>query len=195
MSNQTVVPATPIHRLPTPSAPLSAAATPLESTIPFDTEQIRHDMKLCSDYVWDVDKLRPHQYKIGELLFNPNKSNAIIAVYPTRSGKSHAICVIGAMQRGIIMIFIPLLTLSADVMAKFASCKCLPESWIRLSISSRRAVRQQQDVVSGGVTALNRSQALYHFIEFLLLSPQHLCKDVSTRTAFIHCSWFLVWYS
>eukprot|EP00956_Cyclotella_meneghiniana_P042472 scaffold248481_cov53-Cyclotella_meneghiniana.AAC.5 len=92
MSNQTAVPATPVHRPPTPSAPPSAsapAATPVESNIPFDVEQTRRDMKLCSDCVWEVEERRPHQYKIGELLFNPNKPNSIIAVYPTGSGKSH----------------------------------------------------------------------------------------------------------
>ena len=107
MSNRhPILPATPIHRPPTPSAPPSATAataaaptTPLESKVPFDTEQRKHGMKLCSDCVWDVEELSDHQYIIGEVLFDPNRPDKIIiAVYPTGSAKSHAVRVIGAMQ-------------------------------------------------------------------------------------------------
>eukprot|EP00956_Cyclotella_meneghiniana_P040745 scaffold203811_cov40-Cyclotella_meneghiniana.AAC.1 len=118
MSNLNTAPSTPLNRPPTTTAPPSAAASavpaavaaPLASAVPFDAEQIKHDMKLCSDCVWGVQELRDHQYKIGEVLFDPTRPDAIIAVFPTGSGKSHAVRVIGAMQRGIHLIFIPLLT-------------------------------------------------------------------------------------
>ena len=40
-------------------------------------------------------------------------------IQQTSAGKTHFLWMLGVMERGIILIFIPLLTLSADVMPKF----------------------------------------------------------------------------
>ena len=191
MSNNIAVPATPAaHRPPTSSAPPSAAAVvaPTVHPVSFDSAQIKHDMKLCSDCVWDVEDLRDHQYRIGEVLFDPNRPDAIIAVYPTGSGKSHAMRVIGAMQRGIHLIFIPLLTLSADVMAKFSSASQshgsvrayhLDELYDNNKTRYQEVMKRCADLKRSTVSTV-----------FLFLSPQHLCKVVSARTTLIRCSWY-----
>eukprot|EP00956_Cyclotella_meneghiniana_P045738 scaffold382218_cov76-Cyclotella_meneghiniana.AAC.1 len=197
MSNLNTAPSTPLNHPPTTTAPPSAAASavpaaavaaPIASAVPFDAEQIKHDMKLCSDCVWDVQELRDHQYKIGEVLFDPNRPDAIIAVFPTGSGKSHAIRVIGAMQRGIHLIFIPLLTLSADVMAKFCSASQNHGS-VRAyhldELYDNNRTRYQELIQR--CADLKRST---DSTVFLFLSPQHLCKVVSARTTLIRCSWY-----
>eukprot|EP00956_Cyclotella_meneghiniana_P008997 scaffold12325_cov40-Cyclotella_meneghiniana.AAC.2 len=190
MSNNIAVPATPAaHRPPTSSAPPSAAAVvaPTVHPVSFDSAQIKHDMKLCSDCVWDVEDLRDHQYRIGEVLFDPNRPDAIIAVYPTGSGKSHAMRVIGAMQRGIHLVFIPLLTLSADVMAKFSSASQshgsvrayhLDELYDNNKTRYQEVMKRCADLKRSTVSTV-----------FLFLSPQHLCKVVSARTADLYSVW------
>jgi hypothetical protein len=35
------------------------------------------------------------------------------------AGKTHILCMLGIIEQGIVLIFIPLLTLLADVMSKF----------------------------------------------------------------------------
>ena len=144
-------------------------------------------MKMCSDCVWDVEELREHQYKIGETIFDPNRPNALIAVYPTGSGKSHVIRVVGSMMRGIHLIFIPLLTLSTDVMAKFSSASQNHGS-VRAyhldEIYDNNETKYEE--VMQRCANLKRSTVL---TVFLFLSPQHLCNVVSARTTLVRCSW------
>lgn len=59
------------------------------------------------------------QRHIIKLMLDPSSPNAVLAVYRTGHGKSHAIRMFGVLDRGVCLVFIPLLTLSADVMAKF----------------------------------------------------------------------------
>ena len=77
----------------------------------------------CSDSVWKTPQLRPMQEKIIRLMINPDQPNAVLIVYRTGIGKSHIIVrMVSVLDRGALcMIFIPLLTLSADMMAKFQS--------------------------------------------------------------------------
>ena len=43
----------------------------------------------------------------------------LAVIQPTGASKTHILRTLGVMERGIILIFIPLLTLSANVMSKF----------------------------------------------------------------------------
>ena len=141
---------------------------------------------MCSDCVWDVEELREHQYKIGETIFDPNRPNALIAVYPTGSGKSHVIRVVDSMMRGIHLILIPLLTLYTDVMAKFSSASQNHGS-VRAyhldELYDSNKTRYQE--VMQRCANLKQSTVL---TVFLFLSTQHLCKVVSVRTTLIRCS-------
>ena len=93
--------------------------TPAPYAPPVD--ELTHLMQLCSDHVWGTPELRPMQDKIVRLMIDPAQPNAVLAVYRTGLGKSHVIRMLSALDRGICMVFIPLLTLSADVMSKFQS--------------------------------------------------------------------------
>ena len=63
--------------------------------------------------------MREMQLDIAEVFLDPDRPDVVLAIYATGSGKTHLIRTVGAIERGIVLIFIPLLTLSADVMAKF----------------------------------------------------------------------------
>ena len=52
---------------------------------------------------------------------NPNKPDHIVTCLRTEYGKLHIMKVLGVYETGFTLIFIPLLTLSADVLAKFES--------------------------------------------------------------------------
>ena len=188
MSRQSTVPPTPPHLPPSNVAPPSAAAavTAAATPIPFDHERIRYDLRECSDFVWEVEELRDSQYRIAQVMFDPNLPNQIVAVYPTGSGKSHVIRVIGAMHRGICLIFIPLLTLSADVMAKFDSA-CQLYGSVR-SYHLDELIdnnKEKYDQVLQRCKELPRST---DSTVFIFLSPQHLCKCANAREIFVGCS-------
>ena len=72
----------------------------------------------CSNNVWSVPSLRPLQLQAAWVLMDPQSPDQILLVLPTSGGKTHIIRTVGAMERGVVPIFIPLLTLAADVMAK-----------------------------------------------------------------------------
>lgn len=80
---------------------------------------------MASDNVWDEPSLCPMQGKILRLLLDPNSPNAILAVYPTGSGKSHIIRTVGVIERGIVMVFIPF---------AYFVCRCDGEILIRFSV-------------------------------------------------------------
>jgi superfamily II DNA helicase RecQ len=64
--------------------------------------------------------------RLGQLeacfcLLHPHHPNSLVVVHWTGGRKSHILHTLGVIERGIILIFIPLLTLSANVMHKFES--------------------------------------------------------------------------
>jgi hypothetical protein len=77
-------------------------------------------LKACiitlSTSVWDVPEMFPTQIDAVFCLLHPMKPNVI---EQTGAGKTHILQTLGVIEWGIVLIFIPLLTLSADVMSKF----------------------------------------------------------------------------
>ena len=72
-------PATPIHHQNvTDDAPPSvvAADAPDVPRIPYDVEQIKADMKECSEFVWDVQEVRGIQSDVIAARFDLNRPNA-----------------------------------------------------------------------------------------------------------------------
>jgi hypothetical protein len=98
----------------TPSPPPSPAADG-------PTDMLDVMFSACSVAVWETEELRPMQQKIIRLMIDPSSPDAVLAVYRTGGGKSHIIRMVGVLDRDVCLIFIPLLSLSADVMAKFQS--------------------------------------------------------------------------
>jgi hypothetical protein len=62
----------------------------------------------------------PNQLDAVFCLLHPMKPNHLAVIEQTGTGKTHILRTLGVIQRGVILIFIPLLTLSADVMSKFS---------------------------------------------------------------------------
>ena len=85
----------------------------------YDASMVDDFVLKASTFVWKVPSLRTGQQKASRFLFNPATSNSIIVCQRTGAGKTHLVRTVGVCVRGIILIFIPLLTLSADVLAKF----------------------------------------------------------------------------
>jgi hypothetical protein len=69
--------------------------------------------------VWGIPTIRPTQLEACYHLLHPHRPNALVVVHRTGGGKTHILRTLGVIERGIVLIFIPLLTLSADVMHKF----------------------------------------------------------------------------
>ena len=73
----------------------------------------------ASSLVWCVPTMCPTQLKACYRLLHPHHPNYLIVVHWSGGGKTHILRTLGVIERGITIIFIPLLTLSANVMHKF----------------------------------------------------------------------------
>ncbi len=69
--------------------------------------------------VWGIQTMRPAQLEACYRLLHPHCPNSLVVVHRTGGGKTHILRTLRVIERGIILIFIPLLTLLADVMHKF----------------------------------------------------------------------------
>jgi len=93
----------------------------------FPSDQVQHiidkSCQGCSRNVWRVPDLPIRQREVLTKYIDPRTPKYMVVCLRTASGKSHIMRVIGTMERGIMLIFIPLLTLSADVLDKFVSAE------------------------------------------------------------------------
>ena len=143
-------------------------------------------LNACSEHVWREPNLRPMQSKIIKLIFDPSEPNAILAVYRTGEGKSHVIRMIGALENGVCLVFIPLLTLSADVMAKFQdACQ---------DYGSNRAFHldeiydNNRENYNEILEWCSRLTPTTTSTIFAFVSPQHLCISRRACNVFIQCA-------
>jgi superfamily II DNA helicase RecQ len=81
------------------------------------------NLKACivaaSTSVWGVPEMFPAQLDADFCLLHPMKPNHLAVIEQTGAGKTHILQTLGVIKRGIVLIFIPLLMLLADVMSKF----------------------------------------------------------------------------
>ncbi len=69
--------------------------------------------------VWGVPDMFPAQLDAVFCFLHPVKPYHLAVKEQTGAGKTHILRMLGVIERGIVLIFIPLLMLSADVMSKF----------------------------------------------------------------------------
>ncbi len=69
--------------------------------------------------VWGVREMFLAQLDAVYCLLHPMRPNHFAVIQQTGDGKTHILRMLGVIERGIALIFIPLLTLSANVMSKF----------------------------------------------------------------------------
>lgn len=73
----------------------------------------------CSELVWSVPSLRPVQVRAAVHLADASKSRYLLMVERPGGGKTHVAKLTGVIEKGITLLIVPLLTLSADSLAKF----------------------------------------------------------------------------
>jgi hypothetical protein len=77
-----------------------------------DERRLKDCKVSASTSVWGVPTMRPVQLEVCFCLLHPHCPNSLMVVHQTGGRKTNIL-------RGIILIIIPLLTLSADVMHNF----------------------------------------------------------------------------
>jgi hypothetical protein len=68
----------------------------------------------CCLCIWGVPTMHPGQLEVCFCLLHPHLPNSLVVVHWTGGGKTHILRTLGVIERRIILIFIPLLTLSAN---------------------------------------------------------------------------------
>ena len=69
--------------------------------------------------VWGIPTMHPAQLEACYCLLHPHRLNLLLVVHWAGGGKTHILHMLGVIELGIVLIFVPLLTLSTDVMHKF----------------------------------------------------------------------------
>jgi hypothetical protein len=64
-----------------------------------------------STSIWGVPEMLPAQLDAVFCLLHPMKPNHLAVIEQTGAGKTHILQMLGVIERGIVLIFIPLLTL------------------------------------------------------------------------------------
>ena len=100
-------------------AELASVAAAVDMDVDFDASRLQQEIAACSAELWGVPQLRPRQLATATALLNPLTPDRTLYVDGTGAGKSHAMRVLGGMLGGVTIVFIPLLSLSADVLEKF----------------------------------------------------------------------------
>jgi len=128
----------------------------------------------------------PAQLDAVYCLLHPMRPNHLAVIQRTGAGKTHILRTLGVIERGIVLIFIPLLTLSADVMNKFT---CANQNFGAVAVqhlndlfdANKRVCYDLLEQCRG----LRRSTTTTVFI---FLSPQFLINHPEARDVFIECS-------
>ena len=153
---------------------------------PFDVLQLDEHIRDASAGAWDVPDLRPLQRDAIRLVIRPDRPNQVLLVAVTSAGKTHVLRVVGHILGGICIIFIPLLTLSADVMAKFTAgderwgsieVQHLDELWLNDKRKYRDVLERLGDVERTTTSAI-----------FVFLSPQFLVNHRDALSVFLEAA-------
>jgi superfamily II DNA helicase RecQ len=92
----------------------------------------------ASTHIWDVPLLRPIQLSAVSHIINRAMPNKLLLVARTGIGKTHVTRIAGVILRGIVLIIIPLLSLSADQIRNVTQTRRLVLSMYIISTNSRR---------------------------------------------------------
>ncbi len=128
----------------------------------------------------------PAQLDAVYRLLHPLRPNHLAVIQQTGAGKTHILRTLGVIERGIILIFIPLLTLSADVMSKF---NCANQNFGAVAVQHLDELFNANKHVYYNL--LERCRGLLWSTTttvFIFLSPQFLINHPEARDVFIECS-------
>ena len=88
-----------------------------------DDDRLKSCIIAASALVWSVHEMYPAQLETVYRLLHPVHPNHLAMIQQTGAGKTHILRTFGVIERGTVLIFIRLLTLSADVMSKFTCAR------------------------------------------------------------------------
>ena len=162
------------------NADVDAALTPPEG------ETIEDDLDTASSLVWGVS-LRAMQMSALTFLFREtNVERKMLLVQKTGSGKTHVIRMAGTMLKGIHLILHPLLVLTADQIAKFASAN---QDYGQVSAHNL----DEHSLSSGDYRSrlikflasvnVHTTRTVYVFVSPHLLAAQHSIRNVLLNCA------------
>jgi superfamily II DNA helicase RecQ len=128
----------------------------------------------------------PAQLDTVYRLLHPVHPDHLAVIQRTGAGKTHILRTLSVMERGIVLIFIPLLMLSADVMSKF---KCADQRFGAVAIqhldelydTNRQVYNELLEQCRGLLWSTTTTA-------FIFLSPQFLINHPDARGVFIECS-------
>jgi superfamily II DNA helicase RecQ len=147
-------------------------------------------LKACivaaSTSIWGVPDMFPAQLDAVFCLLHPMKPNHLAVIKQTGAGKTHILWTLGVIERGIVLTFIPLLTLSADVMSKFTCANyrfgtVIIQYLDELFDANKSAYKDLLERCRGLRPSTTTTV-------FLFLSPQFLINHSDAREIFIKCS-------
>jgi superfamily II DNA helicase RecQ len=140
----------------------------------------------ASASVWGVLTMRPAQLDACFCLLHPHRPNSLVVVHRLGGGETHILRTLGVIERGIVLIFIPLLTLSADVMHKFEDYN---PRWGNVGVYHLDELydcnRHLYHSLLRGCTSLGRETSSTLFI---FLSPQFLINHRDALDVFVACA-------
>jgi superfamily II DNA helicase RecQ len=149
-------------------------------------DRLRACIVAASSSVWGVQEMYPTQIDSVFRLLHPVRPNNLAAIQQTGAGKTHILRMLGVMERGIVLIVIPLLTLSADVMSKFT---CADQRFGTVM------VQHLGELYDGNKKVYHELLERCHSLQrsttttvFIFLSPQFLINHPDARDVFIACS-------
>ena len=151
-----------------------------------DDARLKDCIAAASASVWGVPLMRPAQLEACYRLLHPHHPNSLVVVHRTGGGKTHILRTLGVMERGIVLIFIPLLTLSADVMHKFQEANT---TWGNVGVyhldELYDANRRAFDSLLRRCSTMKRNTTS---TLFMFLSPQFLVHHRNTLDIFLTCA-------
>ena len=151
-----------------------------------DDDRLKSCIVAASASVWGVLEMYPAQLDAIYRLLHPVRPNHLAVIQRTGAGKTHILRTLGVIERGIILIFIPLLTLSADVMSKFTSAD---QQFGAVAVQHLDELFDANKHVYSNL--LKRCSGLRRATTstiFIFLSPQFLINHPEARDVFIGCS-------
>ena len=151
-----------------------------------DNSQLKDCIVDASASVWGVPTMRPAQLEECFLILHPHRPNSLSVVHRTGGGKTHILQTLGVIERGIVKIFIPLLTLSADVMHKFEEYN---PTWGNVGVYHLDELydcnRQLYHSILSGCALLGQDTSSTFFI---FLSPKFLINHRDALGVFVSCA-------
>jgi hypothetical protein len=150
-----------------------------------DNKRLKACTGAASVSVWGIREMFLAQLNTVYRLLHPMHQNHLAVIQRTGAGKTHILWTLGVIEWGIMLIFIPLLVLSANVKSKFTCADqrfgaVIVQHLDKLYDANKRAYQE----------LLGRSCTLFPSTTtkiFLFLSPQFLVNHPDAHDIFIDC--------